>query len=187
MATPGGRTNSSVIGLLQRNPQRFSFFQAIRLLQLYYRQAAEGGATRFPLGYDYAPEAEVARLHAQPSLSFPASEIGDFDFEPTPAEDQPEQPSPLTVTFMGLFGPAGVLPTHYTQTVIDEHKAHKAAPSATSLTCSIIESSRCSIERGKSTACPSCLKRSTLAAKPNQRCDRTRYPNAFSPWWGCRR
>jgi type VI secretion system protein ImpH len=55
----------------------------------------------------------VARFRAQPSLEFPASAIHAL------APSTPEQPVPLlTVTFLGLHGPSGVLPRHYTELIL---------------------------------------------------------------------
>jgi type VI secretion system protein ImpH len=85
----------------------FDFFQAVRILE---RLAPK----RSSVGWDASPADEVARFRAHLSMSFPPSQIV--------AVDQPdeERPNPLlTVTFLGLYGPSGVLPTHYTQLLLD--------------------------------------------------------------------
>jgi type VI secretion system protein ImpH len=92
--------------LLFREPYLFDFFQAVRLLEKLQPEAQ-------PVGRGGPPEAEVARFRALPSLDFPASALhrldrGDSDV-PVPA---------MTVTFLGLTGPSGVLPRHYTELLL---------------------------------------------------------------------
>ncbi len=77
----------------------FSFFQAVRLL---HRLRSD----RAPVGGFGDPKDEVVRFAANPSLSFPASEIQDL-------EDRPDEPWQMMVNFMGLVGHMGVLPYHY--------------------------------------------------------------------------
>jgi type VI secretion system protein ImpH len=85
----------------------FDFFQAVRLLERF-------APKRMPIGLDGPPAEEVARFRAHLSMAFPPSQIVALD---PPAE---ERPNPLlTVTFLGLYGPSGVLPTHYTQLLLD--------------------------------------------------------------------
>jgi type VI secretion system protein ImpH len=85
----------------------FDFFQAVRILE---RIAPK----RQPVGLDASPADEVARFRAHLSMSFPPSQIVAFDL---PGD---QRPNPLlTVTFFGLYGPSGVLPTHYTQLLLD--------------------------------------------------------------------
>lgn len=97
----------SVRDLLFAEPYRFDFFQAVRILEKVYRD-------RFPVGLDHVPEEEVARFRAHLSMTFPPSTIHDLL---PPGENRP---APLmTVTFMGLTGPSGALPTHYTQLLMD--------------------------------------------------------------------
>jgi type VI secretion system protein ImpH len=118
MATAGGGTDSGLkpSGLgqqLQKEPYRFNFFQAVRLLErarnLFPRQLQKPAT----IGEDEAPSDEAVRFHVQPALSFPPGEVGAFA---VPSEDQPPQ---MAVSFFGLIGPAGVLPRHYTQLAIE--------------------------------------------------------------------
>jgi type VI secretion system protein ImpH len=115
MATPSRRTDPDLIEQLFREPFRFEFFQAVRLLE---RAASQQGAgTRpaaRPVGEDESPQAEVARFLAHPSLNFPPGEIATLA-----ASENGELPPRMTVPFLGLIGPAGVLPQHYTQLVIE--------------------------------------------------------------------
>jgi type VI secretion system protein ImpH len=91
--------------LLEREPFRFEFFQAVRLLE---RLAPE----RKPVGTFVKPASEAARFSANPSLAFPASEIQSLDR----AKDGPPF---VEVNFMGLHGPLGVLPHAYSELVLE--------------------------------------------------------------------
>ncbi len=81
----------------------FDFFQAVRLLEKFAPE-------RRPVGHDATPRSEAARFRAHISLSFPPSAI--YQIEPPTA---PVPVPTLTVAFMGLTGPNGVLPRHYTE------------------------------------------------------------------------
>jgi type VI secretion system protein ImpH len=118
MAAAHGRESPGLSGQLLREPYRFDFFQAVRLLERLAR--AQAGADpvrrRRPVGGDQPPEREVVRFRTRPSLGFaasavsqirpPASRPGAPDGEPPPPE--------MGVAFLGLTGTAGVLPYHYT-------------------------------------------------------------------------
>jgi type VI secretion system protein ImpH len=110
MATPGrtespGVDRAEVADLLEREPFRFDFFQAVRLLE---RLAPE----RKPVGRFVKPSTESARFSAHPALPFPASEIQDIE--------RPEGgPAKVSVNFMGLNGPLGVLPLAYSELIVD--------------------------------------------------------------------
>jgi type VI secretion system protein ImpH len=103
-------------------PQRFDFFQAVRLLSLAGvgdRSDADGaGDARLPPenGLDDMP----VRFRAEVGLGFPASAVSSFTMPPV-GNDQPHESSApeMTVTFLGLAGTGGVLPWHYTQLLID--------------------------------------------------------------------
>lgn len=92
----------SVENRLRREPWAFEFFQAVRLLE---RLAPE----REPVGRFVTPQSEVVRFGANPSLAFPASEIQSLT-----AEDETLR---MSVNFMGLTGPLGVLPIYYTELI----------------------------------------------------------------------
>jgi type VI secretion system protein ImpH len=106
MATPGGRTDPPLRTRLDREPFRYGFFQAVRLLQRF-------ALPRARVGHDGPPREEVVRFGAEASLAFPASEI--LSLEPA-AEAGPAR---MLVRFMGLTGPQGALPRHYTALVIE--------------------------------------------------------------------
>ncbi len=100
---------SETEGKLRREPFGFEFFQAVRLLERLLPE-------RTSVGKFAHPETEVARFGAHPSLAFPASQIQSMDW--------PEKgPVQVTVNFMGLQGPEGVLPNPYTSLMIERTRA----------------------------------------------------------------
>jgi type VI secretion system protein ImpH len=94
--------------LLYSEPYRFSFFQAVRLLE---RMAAPG---KEGVGRAVVPGNEIVRFRTHPSLAFPASEIVELK---APAPGQESRPPEMTINFIGLTGPLGVLPHPYTELV----------------------------------------------------------------------
>ncbi|MEX1041270.1 MAG: type VI secretion system baseplate subunit TssG [Pirellulaceae bacterium] len=128
MATPRRRAGASVKRRLLEKSHRFDFFQAMRLLEKIARQEAESQAEARPAGYDGPADREAVRLRVLCSRNFPAGEvysIVDRKREPGKQTGQGKQTGPrdarfaMIVAFMGLFGPNGVMPLHYTQTILD--------------------------------------------------------------------
>jgi type VI secretion system protein ImpH len=103
MATPSRGADPSLTQVLFEEGYRFDFFQAVRLLERLY-------SDRRPVGREAKPREEVVRFHADLSLSFPPSAIHEL----TTAAGA-DDPARMTVSFMGLTGPLGVLPRHYTE------------------------------------------------------------------------
>jgi len=86
---------------LRADPTAFEFFQAVMLLErLRPDRAAPGGVGD--------PSREVVRFSVNRSIAFPPSEIQSLRMGGG-------GPAEMTVNFMGLIGPMGVLPYHYTQ------------------------------------------------------------------------
>ncbi|MCP4622053.1 MAG: type VI secretion system baseplate subunit TssG [bacterium] len=83
---------------------KFSFFKAVSLLESL-------SPVKSPLGQTLAPGQEAVRFSVKPSLAFPGSDISRLE---QCADDGPAQ---MEVTFMGLIGPAGVMPHWYTELV----------------------------------------------------------------------
>jgi len=103
--TASANLTSTRTGLERRlfeSPFVFDFFQAVRILQRLDR-------TRAPVGHAGPPRSEAVRFRAHLSLGFPPSAIHDL------IGPAPDRPLPVLVqAFMGLTGPSGVLPRHYT-------------------------------------------------------------------------
>lgn len=142
MATPSRRTRPAVSQQLADEPHRFAFFQAVRVLEAWAREVARGPAATasHAVGHDGPPHQEAVRFRTLPAHTFPPSEIHSLLLRPTAVpgrtddgerassgSDGPERPSyetdqplaEMTVALLGLIGPVGVLPRHYTQLVID--------------------------------------------------------------------
>ncbi len=98
---------------LAAEPRSFSFFQAVRLLGRLFGERAQVG------GFG-DPGDEVARFKVAPHIAFPASEIRELQL-------RPGEPAQMTVNFMGLTGPLGVLPHCYTLQVADRLAARDPA------------------------------------------------------------
>ncbi len=106
MATTGRRTRVDLIQGLQERPGRFAFFQAMRMLTL---TEGKGSVPR------------RLRFRTPPDLSFPQTEILSMNGLDQP--DTGEAPLEVEVGFMGLTGPSGVLPAHYTE-LIEDRRLH---------------------------------------------------------------
>jgi type VI secretion system protein ImpH len=97
----------SLQATLFAEPYRFEFFQAVRLLQRAFPENAL-------VGSPWSTRQELMRFRSWPALAFPTSDIHEL------LEPKADNPFALmTVTFLGLYGPSGVLPTHYTQLLLD--------------------------------------------------------------------
>ncbi|PWC37557.1 type VI secretion system baseplate subunit TssG [Azospirillum sp. TSO35-2] len=114
MARPRRQPPASVIDRLFRAPHRFDFFQAVRVLEWQARRDARDSRTapRHAVGHDHDPREEVVRLRADTSLTFPGNQVAGAE----PGADG--KPPQLVGAFMGLVGPLGVLPQHYTEMMI---------------------------------------------------------------------
>ncbi len=98
---------------LFEEPYAFDFFQAVLILERL-------GKDRMPVGRFSAPKAEVVRFRSHLSLSFPPSALSELERMPG------ENPLPfMTVTFLGLTGPSGVLPRHYTELLLRLEREEK--------------------------------------------------------------
>ena len=127
MASTSRRAGAPVSLRLAEQPYQFEFFQAVRVLERMARQRAESSSLAHasgceawvPVGADGPPKRETVRFRALVSHAFPPSEVCSLKLR----EDhggEPEAPlAEMTVAFMGLTGPSGVLPQHYTQLVIE--------------------------------------------------------------------
>jgi type VI secretion system protein ImpH len=91
-------------------PYRFEFFQAVRLLEKIFPE-------KLPVGGDALPDEEVARFRSRMALDFPASEIHEL----TSAVDDAtgRERLEMFINFMGMAGISGVLPTHYTELIME--------------------------------------------------------------------
>ena len=108
-AEPSAPARPEIWDMLEREPFCFDFFQAVRLLERLMPE-------REPVGKFVNPKREVVHFAAHPSVSFPPSQLHSI----TTNEGEPAR---MTVNFMGLTGPLGVLPHYYTELVIIRSRA----------------------------------------------------------------
>ena len=115
MAAQGRRKGTSVADILFREPFRFQFVQAVRLLEALERETAEreNRTPRQPVGGDSHPEDEVVRFRANQSHDFPASEVVTLRVPPGDGDSNAGAPPEMSVAFMGYTGASGVLPDLY--------------------------------------------------------------------------
>ncbi len=101
---------------MAENAPSFGFFQAVTLLQRLRTEMR-------PVGGFHSPELEAIRFSTHQRLGFPASEIQKLV---VPDDAQAE----MTVNFMGLTGPSGLLPYAYTELILERARAKDHSISA---------------------------------------------------------
>jgi type VI secretion system protein ImpH len=122
MASQGGSENLAVTrrGVEDRlfaEPYCFEFFQAVRLMQIFFPNGQR-------VGYFQSPQSETVRFGVRPSLSFPPSELYSLnEKEEWAKKTAVPAPPMMRVNFMGLIGPSGQLPLYYTELVAERAQA----------------------------------------------------------------
>jgi type VI secretion system protein ImpH len=91
--------------MLDEEPFRVHFFQAVRMLQRMERDLR-------PVGYFVTPQGETIRFSARTSLGFPPSELHAL-------QHLENGQVSMTVEFMGLCAAISVMPTPYTEFLIE--------------------------------------------------------------------
>lgn len=117
MATEGGGAHTPLVKVLFDEPYRFDFFQAVRLLERIYPERT--AVARGPV-----PLREVVRFRTRAALSFPPSQLYEIERD---KESEPDAPLEMTVSFMGMTGPLGVLPTQYTELLAERARYNDTA------------------------------------------------------------
>ena len=107
MARTRRRAVPALIQRLLRQPFRFDFFQAVRLMEWMQPD-------REPVGSGMAPGREAVRFRSAGSLDFPASDV----VEITPPRTEGDVPE-MSVSFLGLTGTNGPLPRPFTELVVE--------------------------------------------------------------------
>lgn len=128
MAAANRSRARSVGRTLVEHPQRFEFFEAVRLLERFFSQRAA-------VGGDAAPRDEAVRFSSDVSLSFPVGDISEVRLPDAPAaeadasNEQAGEPAHMRVSFMGMASPQsfGSLPLPYTVEVLEQERARNHA------------------------------------------------------------
>ena len=121
MATTSRRGTRNLIAELVAKGSSFCFFQAARLIAL-----GQKTKNNFLLP-------DNLRFSSKLSLSFPASQIDRVVLHSNQEEQQRDSlistsnTTEVRVNFMGLVGPSGVLPTSYTELLIDRRNQFRDA------------------------------------------------------------
>jgi len=106
--TPPAASLAEVRRDIEEYPGRFEFFQAVRLLlRIFNQREMPGGFT--------SAASEAVHFRVNNTLAFPTSQIESIDWDGA-------QPA-MTVNFIGLTGPMGVLPTVYTELILSRIRA----------------------------------------------------------------
>ncbi len=125
MATESRRTDPPLEHVLYEEGFRFDFFQAVRVIERLFPD-------RHAVGRDSLPSKEAVRFRSLLSLTFPPSAV-----QHDRASRRRKLPAQMIVAFMGLTGPMGVLPRHYTE-LLSSGCAIKTRPCAIFSISSII-------------------------------------------------
>lgn len=99
-------TSHSVYACLLREPRRFGFDAAVRVLMRAARRA---------------DPADAARFRSLPGLAFPPADITEV------APPKGGRAAQVTISLMGLVGPSGVLPRRYTEVLTGELRSRSRA------------------------------------------------------------
>ncbi|MCC2972907.1 type VI secretion system baseplate subunit TssG [Massilia sp. IC2-476] len=127
MPAPQRRFEPAVIDRLFREPYRFEFVQAVRMLELWLRRRGQPSTDLV---------ARFLRFQNSVSLGFPASQLETVQAEPRDIDTEPGVVAEalqagslkyvrLTPAFMGLLGGQGVLPLHYTERIAEHQYQEK--------------------------------------------------------------
>lgn len=110
------RLDPAVGQQLLEQPQRFGFFQALRLLEQW---RAHHGVAAEEVG------ADRVRFRSSLSLSFAPGEIEALEVEGASTDGRPPRRVYLTPAFIGLLGQAGTLPLTYTERLAEREVMHR--------------------------------------------------------------
>ena len=111
MASKTGIQSSDLKRRLLEKPRRFSFFQAVQLLESFDESPVK-------LGESGPPSKETIRLRPSVGVSFPSSDIEEIkEYEDEESQQRKYQ---ITTTFMGLYGVASPLPTYYCEEILED-------------------------------------------------------------------
>lgn len=115
MADTTGPTLPPLIQALLAESHRFSFFQAVNLIERAHAPAARVGGAG-PAG------SEAIRFRPDVNMSFAPSSVAAIEELPRPAYDERREPFyRVTAAFLGLYGAQSPLPTHMSEEILREY------------------------------------------------------------------
>ncbi len=120
MSTKSRRKNTSVIEHLSESPFDFDFVQAVRLLERFsvLEKIENGAISDKPVSKYIPPASEFIRFNTSASLSFSSADIDSIKKHTTANINQWR----MNINFIGLTGSGGILPFHYTETILQRLK-----------------------------------------------------------------
>lgn len=123
MASARRRKSTAVTAQLQAEPQRFAFFQAVRLLERAARLRAQKNESfaQVPVATGAPPNRESLHFRGQASLAFRGTDIDRVEIAKTANREDDEAPQKqwqMLVNIFSLFGSTGILPYHISELVI---------------------------------------------------------------------
>lgn len=104
---------------LTSNPSEFDFYQAVYSLE---RQFGSEQKRWQGIGRDGFPKQELVRFKSVQHLGFPGQPIIKVEQRSAEKLHSGVQAVDMQVSFLGLTGPSGVLPQHYTEMVLQRLK-----------------------------------------------------------------
>jgi type VI secretion system protein ImpH len=124
MAASQWRTHGSLEDYLFSSPHRFDFFQAMVLLKAISVEKSiyKSEWKQFPVGYDYNQHHEVVRFKVSPELKFPKHAIAALSHPTLDQQKNRLNPAVMNINFMGLTGPSGILPLHYSEEILTQNR-----------------------------------------------------------------
>jgi len=122
MSTSSWRKNTTVIEKLRTHPYQFSFKQAVRVLERTnsYKNLLNNTAIH-AVGSFMPPQSECVHFTTRQSLSFPTAEVSAVNY--LHKHENHNNQWKMEVNFIGLTGSQGVLPYHYSETLLKRLKA----------------------------------------------------------------
>ena len=104
---------------LKENPSGFDFYQAVYTLE---RQFSHEQKKWQGVGRDGFPGQELVRFKSVQHLGFPGQPVSKVQNRAEKTSGSDNDVVDMMVSFMGLTGPSGVLPQHYTELVLQRLK-----------------------------------------------------------------
>jgi type VI secretion system protein ImpH len=107
---------------LQQAPSEFDFYQAVYSVERQYSSEQKRWQG---VGRDGFPHQELIRFKSVQHLGFPGQPISKVESSNTePNNETTKQATSINmhVSFLGLTGPSGVMPQHYTEMILDRVK-----------------------------------------------------------------